>query len=94
MSKLASTLPTADKVQRTVVRKGPNGACDVYGDGDLDDWQAVERLRKQTSWQDAQNAVDATLGVKGVKNDDFRYHWRGNCRHWTVDQKQAIRKGL
>lgn len=87
MSKLANKLPTADEVRTARVRKGPTGACDVYGDGDLTDWAAVERLRLATSWASAQRAVDETLNVKALDENKFRYHWRRKCWHWTEEQK-------
>jgi hypothetical protein len=90
MSKLATKLPSADEIAATRVRKGPTGACDIYGDGDLDDWRAVEKLRLETSWSDAQRAVDETLGLhRSIDSDKFRYHWRRRCWHWTTDQRSA-----
>ena len=89
MSKLATALPSADEISSRV-RRGPNGACDIYGDGDLDDWRAVENLRRQTSWTEAQKAVDSTLGLtRPIDVDKFRYHWRRKCWHWTVEQRQV-----
>lgn len=88
MSKLANKLPTADAIA-TRVRRGPSGACDIYGDGDLDDWRAVEKLRIDTCWADAQRAVDETLGARPIDADKFRYHWRRRCWHWTQEQRQA-----
>lgn len=89
MSKLATSLPTADSIQSDRVRRGPTGACDVYGDGDLEDWAAVERLRTETSWALAQREVDATLKVKSIDEDKFRYHWRRKCWHWSPDQRRV-----
>lgn len=89
MSKLATQLPTADVVA-TRVRRGPSGACDIYGDGDLDDWRAVEKLRMATCWADAQRAVDETLEVDAIDADKFRYHWRRRCWHWSQEQRQAV----
>lgn len=89
MSKLAAQLPTADAVM-TRVRRGPSGACDIYGDGDLDDWRAVEKLRLATCWTDTHQAVDATLGIDTpIDTDKFRYHWRRRCWHWTQEQRGA-----
>jgi hypothetical protein len=88
MSKLATKLPSAEAIG-TRIRRGPSGACDIYGDGDLDDWRAVERLRIDTCWADAQRAVDETLGIKPIDFDKFRYHWRRSCWHWTQEQRQA-----
>ena len=89
MSKLASSLPTAETVA-TRVRKGPTGECDIYGPGDLDDWRAVERLRLATCWVDAHKAVDETLGTEApISTDKFRYHWRRRCWHWTESQRRV-----
>ena len=92
MSRLAN-LPTADDLSVTRTRRGPSGACDVYGDGDIDDWRRVERLRLDTCWSDAQKAVDDLLGVDPINIDKFRYHWRRRCWHWTEEQKRADLNG-
>jgi hypothetical protein len=89
MSKLASALPTADTVEAERIRKGPSGACDVYGPGDMEDWAAVERLRLGTTWAEAQRHVDATLNVRPIDEHKFRYHWRRKCWHWTPEQRQV-----
>lgn len=89
MSQLAKKLPSPEAVA-TRVRKGPNGACDIYGPGDLDDWRAVENLRQRTSWADAHRAVNETLGITtAIDADKFRYHWRRRCWHWTQEQRSA-----
>ena len=90
MSKLAN-LPTADEVTaKSRVRRGPTGACDIYGDGDLDDWRQVERLRLGTSWAEAQREVDTVLGIsRPIDGDKFRYHWRRRCWHWTEDERRT-----
>jgi hypothetical protein len=87
MSALAKKLPaTVDER----VRRGPSGVCDVYGDGDLDDWRAVERLRLNASWAAAHRTVDDTLGITApIDVDKFRYHWRRRCWHWTQEQRNA-----
>lgn len=90
MSNLAAKLPTATDVLGARVRRGPSGACDIYGDGDLDDWRAVEKLRRETSWSDAHRAVDNTLGITDpIDTDKFRYHWRRRCWHWTEAERRA-----
>lgn len=90
MSKLATQLPTAEFVA-TRIRRGPSGACDIYGEGDLDDWRAVDNLRRATCWVDAQRAVDETLGITApIHTDKFRYHWRRRCFHWTEEQRRAV----
>jgi hypothetical protein len=74
MSALAKKLPKSVVAPR--VRKGPSGECDIYGEGDLDDWRAVDRLRRQTSWAVAHKTVDETLGITaGIDQDKFRYHF-------------------
>lgn len=89
MSRLAADLPTADQLV-TRTRRGPNGACDIYGDGEIDDWRAVERLRQQVTWAGAQRAVDETLKITNpIDFDKFRYHWRRRCWHWTEEQRRA-----
>jgi hypothetical protein len=88
MSKLAQQLPTAETIT-TRTRRGPSGACDVYGDGDLDDCRAVDKLRRSTTWATAQRAVDETLGVRPIDENKFRYHWRRKCWHWTEEQRQV-----
>lgn len=88
MSKLAAALPEpADITSRT--RRGPSGACDIYGDGDLEDWASVERLRTGTSWAVAQTEVDQALNIKPIDSDKFRYHWRRRCWHWTQEQRSV-----
>ena len=89
MSKLAAMLPTPDQIERERSRPGRSGACDVYGDGDIDDWRAVERIRLTAAWVTAQRTVDATLGIEPVDPDKFRYHWRRKCWHWTTEQRNA-----
>lgn len=89
MTRLATDLPTAEQLA-VRVRKGPTGACDIYGDGDLDDWRAVEALRIKTSWAAAQRAVDQTLEItRPIDGDKFRYHWRRRCWHWSEDQRRV-----
>ena len=91
MSKLAAALPKPDELDGPRRRKGPTGACDIYGDGDLEDWAAVERLRlAPNTWEIAQEHVDSALGITGtLDNDRFRYHWRRKCWHWTPEQRRV-----
>lgn len=71
---------------------GPSGACKVYGDGDLEDWAEIERIRLIESWMEAQRKTDRLLGFESsIDNDTFRRHWRGKCAHWTMEQKAFIR---
>lgn len=95
MSQLAKKLPTPETIVTTRVRRGPTGLCDIYGDGDLDDWRAVERLRHgpECFWATAHREVDKLLGITSpIDPDKFRYHWNGRCWHWTPEQKQIIQR--
>lgn len=91
MSKLAN-LPSPEQVKARGQRerRGPAGACDIYGEGDLDDWARVERLRLETSWAQAQDEVDALLVEEPIDGDKFRYHWRRKCWHWTEQQRRVL----
>lgn len=89
MSRLAAQLPTPTEVTANRHRRGPQGACDIYGPGDLEDWAAVERLRLAHDWATAHREVDDLLGVTTpIDGDKFRYHWRRKCFHWTEDQRR------
>lgn len=88
MSQLAKKLPTPEAVA-TRIRRGPSGACDIYGPGDLDDWAAVQSLRRGTSWAVTHRAVDEALGINTpIDQDKFRYHFRMRCWHWTPEQRR------
>lgn len=90
MSNLAKALPAAAAVtDRRRVRNGPAGACDVYGDGDLEDWAAIERRRLATTWATVQYEVDKIKKSKPIDEGKFRYHWRRKCWHWTPEQKSV-----
>lgn len=68
------------------VRRGPANQCfPLYGDGKIEDWQAVEDLRSQGhDWRNVQWIVDGILNVdKPLILDKFRYHWRRKCFCWT-----------
>jgi hypothetical protein len=89
MSKLAATIANAD-VPAPRTRRGPSADCDVYGPGDLEDYDAVDDLRRRTSWAHAHAEVDKAAGIeRRFVNDKFRYHWRMRCGHWTDEQRQA-----
>jgi hypothetical protein len=95
MSALASKLPAPADVALTRVRKGPSGECDIYGDGDLEDWAAVERLRlAPNTWEIAQTHVDQALGIQPIDSNKFRYHWRRKCWHWTPEQRRVSLEDL
>lgn len=87
MSALAKKLAIVEIDSR--IRRGPSGACDVYGEGDLEDWAEVERLRTSSSWAEAQVSVDAGEPWKPIDTDKFRYHWRRRCWHWTTEQRSV-----
>lgn len=89
MSKLATALPTPETFVAERRRRGPSGVCDIYGDGDLEDWAAVERLRLGSTWAQAQGEVDRALGIKAIDEDKFRYHWKKRCWHWTQEQRDT-----
>jgi hypothetical protein len=81
---LADALSTA-AVTQTRTRRGPAPECEVYGEGTVRDYLAVDARRKKTSWAEAQATLDALMGVKpAIKNDKFRYHWRGRCSHFDA----------
>lgn len=90
---LADALSTV-KVVAQPTRRGPVPDCDVYGDGTLKDYLAVDARRRRTSWAEAQRAIDGLLGVKPIKFDKFRYHWRGRCSHFDAirDEIDALRE--
>ena len=90
MSRLTNLPSPAEVKAKGRIRRGPTGACDIYGDGDLDDWRRVETLRLETSWLQAQHEVDELLGIGDpIDGDKFRYHWRRKCWHWTEDQRRV-----
>lgn len=89
MSKLATKLSTLGPPAR-LARRGPANVCHpVYGDGDLDDWAEVERLRAEGhTWREVQAEVDSLLNIKRpIHNDKFRRHWRRKCFCWTEEQR-------
>lgn len=84
MSQLAQKLATAPAPD--TIRRGPANQCyPLYGAGDLEDWDAIETLRKQGhDWRSVQALVDTQLGVdKPLVLDKFRYHWRRKCFCWV-----------
>lgn len=82
MSQLAEQL--ADAPVPPPPRKGPPAKCSIYGEGDTDAADTIDRLREQgRTWMQVQGMVDKLLGVEQpIKNDLFRYHWRRKCDHW------------
>jgi hypothetical protein len=91
MSALASSLPAPSDIAATRIRRGPTGACAVYGPGDKEDWIAVDALRREHSWQTARAIVHEQLNLGALPDQDkFRYHWRGRCACWSDDLKAWI----
>jgi hypothetical protein len=76
---------TKAPLTRTPIRKGPPPGCDIYGEGTVEDFRAVDARRKATTWAEAQATVDRLLGITTpIKLDMFRYHWRGRCSHFDA----------
>ena len=92
MSKLATDLPSPAEVTIVRTKRGPTGACAVYGPGDKVDWIAVDTLRRAKEWKIARASVHEQLGIKppSPDTDRFRYHWRGKCSCWTPELKAWI----
>ena len=89
MSKLAASIAHVDTPAPRTPR-GPSADCNVYGPGDLEDFDAVDALRRRTSWAFAHGEVDKANGVeRRFVVDKFRYHWRMCCGHWTDEQRAA-----
>lgn len=92
MSALADRLPSPDEVSAVRARRGPTGACAIYGPGDKEDWLAVNALRRGKDWAIARRTVHEQLGIEppSPDGDKFRYHWRGKCGCWTDELKAWI----
>jgi hypothetical protein len=89
MSKLATKLAPLGPPERQV-RRGPANVCHpVYGDGDLDDWREIERLRADGhTWREVQAIVDGLLKIeRPIHNDKFRRHWRRACFCWPEEHR-------
>ena len=83
MSKLAAGLEAADFGPNP--HKGPRGECfAVYGDCDLEDFKAIERLKNTgLTWTQLQEQVDQIMGIESpIPVKKFTYHWRGLCSCW------------
>lgn len=88
MSKLAQKIATTPAPPRSSThRPGPANACHpLYGDGDIEDWQAVEALRSGRTWREVQTHVDEIAGVdRPLPLEKFRRHWRRRCFCWPED---------
>ncbi len=88
MSKFAEKLAAAAPSTKRITQHGPTAKCrPLYGDGDLEDWEAITefRHRNNESWRTAQDKWDSILGIdvdKQLTNDKFRYHWSRRCYCW------------
>ena len=87
---IASQLAAANH-DGTEPRKGPLGECHVYGEGNLEDWEAVEAKRRQGwQWSDVQAAVDEIAGVTHpIPLTKFKYHWRRRCYCWPRELRRS-----
>lgn len=86
MSALAGKLATA-KIQKKV--KTPTTPCfPVYGWGDQEDYEAVERLRTSgAEWKQVQQIVDAYVeNDSTLELNKFIRHWRKACSCWQETQ--------
>lgn len=83
MSKLATKIASTP-VEATGVRRGPANSCfPVYGQGDIEDAEAVDALRNTLTWREVQAHVDSLLSVeRPIAFEKFRYHWRRRCYCW------------
>ena len=90
MSKLASKIAQTAPPEATPVKRGPANACfPLYGAGDLEDWNEVERLRIGRTWRQVQEHIDPIAGVeKPLPLEKFRYHWRRMCFCWPADLRR------
>lgn len=83
MSKLAQELPSSNFGKTPL--KGPRSACSlVYGDCDLEDYEAVVALKEQgLTWEQIQDQVDRILNIEDkIPTKKFTYHWRQMCTCW------------
>ena len=84
MGKLAKKLDSIEFVQKD---KEPRSPCyPLYGYGDLEDLQAVQRLRDAgAEWRSVQEIVDESLEITTpIPQHKFIRHWRGNCSCWKT----------
>lgn len=84
MSQLAGKLKAVE-TEPVRVRRGPLNQChSLYGDGDLDDFEAIQAKREAgLSWREVQELVDEQLGIeKPIGLEKFRYHFRRRCFCW------------
>lgn len=91
MSKLAKKIAASAPPKAIPAQRGPANACyPIYGAGDLEDWEALEVLRKQgprvLEWREVQIHVDQLAGItKPLPLAKFKYHWRRMCYCWPEE---------
>ena len=81
--KLATAPPSGQRV-----RRGPVNQCEGVYLPDLEDAEAIQKFRQQSteSWATAQTMYDKLIAAKvRIPNDKFRYHWRRRCFCWPDD---------
>lgn len=91
MSKLAASL---SEVEVPKVRGTRHAACyPVYGVGDQEDKDAVDRLREQqVEWVQIHETVDNLLGIADedrINTRKFIRHWRADCSCWDTPKSGA-----
>lgn len=90
MSNLAQLIAETTPPPLTGIKRGPDNQCfPLYGEGDHEDWQAVDALREGRTWRQVQEHVDALKGVTAPLNlEKFKYHWRRRCACWPTDLRR------
>ena len=90
MSKLAKKIGSTGVVITIPARPGPVSKCfPLYGEGDLDDWAAMESYRQGPpgkTWAEVHAFIDDLAGVtKPLPLHKFKYHWRRRCYCWPEE---------
>ena len=83
MSSLAERLA---EVEVKKPRKTPRNECyPIYGYGDQQDWEALERLRDAgAEWAQIHEEVDSALGIENrISQYKFTRHWKRECACWS-----------
>ena len=93
MSKLAQKIAELPVPNSAPTLRGPKNACfPLYGEGDLEDWEAIEHLRigpPELEWRAVQAHIDNLAGItKPLPLEKFRYHWRRRCPCWPEDLRR------
>lgn len=83
MSFLADKLSSVEVAPEPKKSKAPCHAR--YGDGDLEDYEAIRRLRdKGLEWIQVQRLVDELSDVEDpLPIRKFTRHWRQDCSCWS-----------